>query len=192
MKSVPIHPYFQDVFGQEQSVAELAAIILFGLGVPVVLVLWSPEFFGSLPFWRSALALILVLDIAAGCIANFTRSTSDFYAARPRNRWIFIALHVHVLAVAFLLDADILAATWVWLYTIVGAAVVNALPVGPSQNFTGGLLLAIGLGGIALFPDLSAVMAVVFTLFMLKVLFAFAVNHYPTFGPRSDPGPKYA
>lgn len=146
--------------------------------MPVALAAASSDLIGSVSPWRSALALLLVLDIAAGSVANFTRATNEFYASRQRNRWVFIAIHVHVIAVAALLSVDIVPSIAVWAYTIAGAIVVNLLAATQSQTFVGGLLLGIGLTGIGLWPGLSPFMSVVFVLFMLKVLFSFSVDHY--------------
>ena len=178
MNRVRIHRHLQDVLGEEQSLPELVAIILFGMAAPIVLTAASFDLVSSVPLWRSVLALLLVLDIAAGSVANFTRGTSDFYAARPRHRWGFIAIHVHVVAVAVLLGVDIVPSIIVWGYTIAGAVIVNLLVGRPSQTFVGGFLLAIGLAGIGLWPGTSSFMPAVCVLFMLKVLFSFAVDHY--------------
>lgn len=173
-----MHRHLHDVFGEAQRRGQLIAILAFGIAAPVILAATTPDLIGSVPLWRSVLALLLVLDIAAGCVANFTRGTSDFYAERPRNRWVFIAVHVHIVAVAALLGTDLTASVLVWGYTIAGAILVNLLAGRPSQTFAGGLLLAIGLSGIALWPGLSPFMTAVCALFMLKVLFSFAVDHY--------------
>lgn len=178
MNSIHMHRHLHDVFGATQRPGQLIAILGFGIAVPAVLAVTSPEIVGSVAPWRAVLALLLVLDIAAGCVANFTRGTSDFYAGRPCNRWTFIAVHVHVIAVAVLLNLDLAAASLVWGYTIAGTTLVNLLAGKPSQTFAGGLLLAIGLTGVALWPDLSPFMSAVCALFMLKVLFAFAVDHF--------------
>ncbi|WP_065376285.1 hypothetical protein [Ensifer adhaerens] len=180
MRSLRIHPQLHDVFGEEQPPAYLLAILLFGVGVAATFALSAGPMLAELAWWRAALALVLVLDIAAACVANFTPSTNDFYAARPRNRWIFIAIHFHVVFVALLVGTGFGAAVAVWAYTIAGAAVVNLLAGSAAQTFVGGLLLAVGLTGLPLLPGLSPAMAAVSALFMLKVLFSFAVDHYRT------------
>ncbi|QCI67257.1 hypothetical protein [Phreatobacter stygius] len=183
MKAVAIPRHLHDVLGESQTVFELVAILAFGVGATVALALACPEAMQGLPLWRSLPALALVLDIAAGCAANFTRATNDFYATRPRNRWIFIAVHGHVVVVALLVGADLQAAVAVWLYTIAAAALVNALNASRLQTFVAGLLLALGLGAIPVWPGLSPFMQVVAILFMLKVVFSFAVDHYRSAAP---------
>ncbi|CAN7383811.1 hypothetical protein LJR010_002135 [Ensifer adhaerens] len=190
MRSLRIHPHLHDVFGEEQPLAYLAAILLFGAGVAVVFALSAGSMLADLAWWRAALALVLVLDIAAGCVANFTPSTNDFYAARPCNRWIFIAIHFHIVLVALLLGSGIAAAVVVWAYTIAAAALVNRLAGREAQTFVGGLLTAIGLAGLPLLPGLTPAMMAVSGLFMLKVLFSFAVDHYRTVPPQDGQASK--
>lgn len=178
MKSLRIPKSLHDIFGERQTVGAIAAILLFGGLLTAALGLRFPELTNSLPVWRSALALVLIFDIFAGCIANFTASTSNFYAARKRNRLLFIAVHVHVVLVALLLNTDIGYSIAVWSYTIAGAFVVNALAGKRSQLFVAGLLLCAGIGGTSLLPDVQLYMLIVGILFMMKVLFSFAVDHY--------------
>ncbi|WP_077960638.1 hypothetical protein [Ensifer adhaerens] len=190
MRSLRIHPHLHDVFGEEQPLVYLAAILLFGVGVAAVFAMSAGPLLAELAWWRAALALVLVLDIAAGCVANFTPSTNDFYAARPRNRRVFIAIHFHIVLVALLVGTGIAAAVAVWAYTIVAAAVVNGLAGRSAQTFAGGLLLAIGLTGLPLLPGLTPAMVAVSGLFMLKVLFSFAVDHYRAGGSKNGHASK--
>ncbi|MBU5445487.1 hypothetical protein [Paenibacillus sp. MSJ-34] len=178
MKQLRIPAFLHDVFGEKQSIGSILAILLFG-GILTTALYWSfPELTNQLPVWRSALALLLIFDIFAGCIANFTASTSNFYAARKTNRIVFITIHFHLVLVALLLRTDIGYSLGVWAYTIIGAFIVNALIGKHSQLFVAGLLLSIGLGSIPMLPGITPYMLIVCILFMLKVLFSFAVDHY--------------
>ncbi|HEV7305965.1 hypothetical protein [Ensifer sp.] len=183
MKTVSIHPHLHDVFGKAQPPIYLLAIVLFGLTVAVAFALSVWPVLAAVSFWRAALAVLLVLDIAAGCVANFTPSTNDFYAARPRNRSVFIAIHVHVVAVAWLLGSGLGPAIVVWAYTISAATAVNLLAGRAAQTFVAGVLLSLGLAFLPLIPGLTPPMAAVAGLFMLKVLFSFAVDHYRAGSP---------
>jgi hypothetical protein len=132
----------------------------------------------DLPIWRSAIAYLLIVDIFAGCIANFTRSTNNHYAARDNERLVFIAIHLHILIVAWLLGISLWYAFVVWGYTIAGAFVVNAFKHSRFQIFVGGMLLSIGIALVALGIDVPKYFLVISLLFMMKVLFSFAVDHY--------------
>ena len=171
-------PALHDVFGASPSAREIVAVLAFGLGVTAWLMLGLHAGHATLPWWRWAIAALVITDIAAGCVANFTRSTNDFYAARPRKRWVFIAVHGHVLALAAALGADLGLALAVWAYTVAAAAVVNLLAGTTTQSFVAGLLLAVGLVWIPQCRGLAAPLLVAYSLFVLKVVYAFAVDHH--------------
>jgi hypothetical protein len=178
MQRFAVPGFLHEAFGETQTWIEFLATIAFGIGGAVVLVWLHPQPFGDVPLWRSAFAIVLIFDIFAGCVANFTRGTNDYYGARPGARWVFIAIHVHLPAVALLLGMDLGFAMAVWAYTIAAAAIVNALRGTAVQPFVGALLLA---SGLLLAPQIlstSLPMLVIAQLFMVKVLYAFAVDHY--------------
>lgn len=178
MKQVRIPAILHDVFGEKQPVSTIITILLFG-GLLTAALYWIyPEMTSDLPVWRSVLALLLIFDIFAGCIANFTVSTSNYYAARKKNRIVFIAIHFHIVLVSLLLNTAIGYSIAVWAYTIAAAFIVNSLIGKQSQLFVAGLLLSIGFGCVPLLPDIQPYMLITCLLFMLKVLFGFAVDHY--------------
>ncbi|MGY6708790.1 MAG: hypothetical protein ACXIVF_10720 [Rhizobiaceae bacterium] len=177
MKSVAIPHFMHEALGESQSIASLTSVFGFGVLGTALLAFVGADLFHQLAWWRSLLALILIFDILAGCVANFTRGTNDYYRSRPRGRWIFVAIHVHLPLVALLLGADLMMALVVWAYTIAGAALVNLARFGKGQPVMGGLLLAFGLLAAPLLA-LSPMMLAVAQLFLLKVLYAFAVDHY--------------
>lgn len=170
--------YLHDVFGESQTIGELFTILFFGVGFATLLFFAYPEMTRSLPLWRSTIAYLLVVDIFAGCVANFTRSTNNYYAARDKQRLAFIAIHVHIVIVAWLLGIGLWNAIIVWGYTISGAFVVNALKDSQFQKFVGGVLLALGISITVLGTETPRYFLMISLLFMLKVLFAFAVDHY--------------
>ncbi|MCL4554243.1 MAG: hypothetical protein M1617_06485 [Actinobacteria bacterium] len=178
MTTVKIPSLFHDVLGETPSPVQIAVIVVFGVGIATVVTELLRPGLPGLPWWRVAIAWALTVDIAAGCVANFTRSTNDFYAKRQLNRWVFIAIHVHVIVVAAAFGVALAPAIAVWVYTIAGASIVNLLSGRGTQVLVAGLLLAVGIAWIPLLPGVPAPMLVVLLLFMLKVLFSFAVDHY--------------
>jgi hypothetical protein len=175
--TIRIPSFLRDIFGESQTISELLAILFFGVGLATFLFFAFPEMTQGLPFWRSAIAFLLVMDIFAGCIANFTRSTNNYYAARSRERLVFIAIHVHLLVVAWLLRADLWHAGIVWGYTIGGALLVNAFKGSQFQLFVAGVLLVIGITIAVLGVEGPEYFLVISLLFMVKLLFGFAVDH---------------
>lgn len=70
------------------AVLSILVIFLFGGLLTAVLYWMYPEMTFNLPVWRSALALLLIFDIFAGCIANFTVSAR--YPAAYVDHFSFI------------------------------------------------------------------------------------------------------
>jgi len=170
--------YLHDVFGESQTIGEILAIVIFGVGFTTLLFFAFPEMTQNLPLWRSVIAYLFIADIFAGCIANFTRSTNNYYAARDKQRLVFIAIHAHILIVAWLLGTGLWNSVIVWGYTIASAFIVNALKGNQFQTFVAGILLALGISIIVLSVDTPKYFLVISLLFMVKVLFAFAIDHY--------------
>lgn len=90
MKQIIIPSFLHDVFGKKQSLVSIFTILLFGGLLTAILYWMYPEMTSNLPVWRSALSLLLIFDIFAGCIANFTLSTSNYYPTFSRRiNWGF-------------------------------------------------------------------------------------------------------
>lgn len=176
--TIRIPSYLHDVFGETQTIGEILATVFFGVSLTTLLFFVFPEMNHNLPLWRSTIAYLLIVDIFAGCIANFTRSTNNYYAVRDKQRLVFIAIHVHILIVAWLLETGLEDSAIVWGYTIIGALVVNALRGSQFQKFVAGVLLALGISIIVLGTEVPKYFLIISLLFMVKVLFSFAVDHY--------------
>lgn len=180
----PVPPAFKEVLGSRQSAGALLCIALL---TALAATLWGFSIgsdAASVSFWRQVLAWLLMLDIAAGAVANFTPGTNAFYAERPAWRWGFIAIHVHLPLLGWLLGLPLAPLLWVWAYTIGAAALVNLCYGRRWQPVLAGSLLCAGVLGVALLPLPPWSMSLAL-LFMIKVLYAFAVNHYPDQGASS-------
>ncbi|HAE21724.1 MAG TPA: hypothetical protein DCG47_05295, partial [Spirochaetaceae bacterium] len=108
MKTISIPSALHEVFGEEQTLGSLVGVLLAGsVGATAFYVLGADTLITA-GILRTSLALLLAFDIAAGCAANFTRGTSDFYARRAAKRRIFIAVHLHLPALALLAGLPLL------------------------------------------------------------------------------------
>lgn len=180
--SRPTPPWLHDMLGERFVPLELVLMLVFGASTATAVILALPA--GTAAAWRLGLAGILAADIAAGCIANLTTSTNSYYAARPRKRWLFIAVHVHLPVFAWAVGADLRLSLVAWAYTIVAATLVNALAGRALQRVVGGACLACAMLWVP-FLGLSAPVLAITLLFVAKVAFAFAVDHSL---PARDPG----
>ncbi|KAI9342573.1 hypothetical protein BDR26DRAFT_894580 [Obelidium mucronatum] len=187
MTTIAIPAFLHDVFGEAQTRLSLACILAGGVGAGAAVVGLGWPVFAARAWYFAAPAGLLAGDVAAGAVANFSRGTTAFYAARPAHRRVFLAVHVHLPAAAALLGLPLAPAAAVWAYAIAAAAAVDALAAHPDQSVVAGALLAAGLvaanyawpayaaettpAGVALGVILSQ-------LFLLKVVYSFAVNHH--------------
>ena len=173
MNEIAIPSPLHDVLGKHQSGPSL---VLIGGVAAIALIATAPALVG-IPVWRSVVVALLIADIAAGAVANLTAATNDHYAARPRSRWIFLAVHVHLPVVALLLGAPLAPAIIVWAATIAAGSIVNLLAAGAVQRAAGGAAFAVILCLVLTLPDQHPALLVVSSLFAFKVVYAFAVDH---------------
>jgi hypothetical protein len=173
----PLH----EVFGEVQSPVELALIAFGGLGLTVAVCVAGADSLADVAWWRAALAVLLVADICCGVTANFTRGTDRYYAERPRNRWVFIAVHWHLVVIALAIGDGLWFALAATAYTLIAASAVNLLHGSRLQPPIGATLLATGLGGVVIAGAADAaplLLLAAAALFVLKVVYGFAVTHF--------------
>ena len=175
MKYFKIPEFLFEVFGEKQSVLEVCCTIVFALFGSCIVYSVADI---SLDNFKSIIAFLLITDVLAGCIANFSYGTNEFYSQRPKYRLIFITIHVHIIAIAWLLSEPIDSAIIIWFYTIVSAFIVNALKGKSIQIFVAANLMCYGIF-LLLYLSLSLWFLMVSLFFMVKVLFSFAVDHFP-------------
>lgn len=179
MKQIKIPSFIHDVLGEKQTITEIIFVIFFGFGFTTLITHLYINTSMDLPIWRVIIGFLLILDISAGCIANLTRGTNDFYAERSKNRNIFIAIHIHLLVIGFLLSIPILPVSIIWAYTIISAFLINGIKKSPFQKIIALILLLIGIIGILLTSSVFPLwFQIVSILFLTKVMFSFAVDHY--------------
>lgn len=174
MKYFKTHSFFHEVFGEKQSALEVVCTIAFAI-LGTCLVYSVADF--ELHDWKVALAFVIIADVLAGVIANFSLGTNQFYAARPKNRIAFIAIHIHIVAIAWFLQAPMDAALITWVYTICSAFLVNALKGKTYQKFIGANLMCYGML-LLIYLQLPMWFLIVSLFFMVKVVFSFSVDHY--------------
>jgi hypothetical protein len=134
---------------------------------------------GSL--WRSAVAGIVLFDIAGGAVANMTEETSAHYSGRPRERAVFRSLHVLQPGVmAFVLPAVWVGFLGVAVYTVAASWALEFVDGADVQRTLAGVCLVIGLAVLlALYPRLetASLLLIGFSaLFMVKLLLGFSVR----------------
>lgn len=174
MKYFKTPGFLFEVLGEKQSILEVTCTVLFALlGGWVIYNVSDIEF----SHWKTVLAYVLIVDVLAGCIANFSFGTNEFYAKRPKGRLLFIIIHIHILVISWLLSEPMDTAFVIWGFTIVSAFLVNSLHGKSIQNFIAANLMCYGIM-LLVYLSLPIWFLMVSMFFMIKVLFSFSVNHF--------------
>lgn len=174
MKYFKIPEFLFEVLGERQSILEVTCTIIFALVGGGIIYSVADIDLGS---WQTVVAYILIVDVLAGCIANFSFGTNEFYSKRPKNRLVFISIHIHILVIAWLLSEPMGTALIVWSFTIASAFLVNALNGKSIQGFIAANLMCYGIF-LLIYLSLPVWFLMVSMFFMIKVLFSFSVDHF--------------
>ncbi len=131
----------------------------------------------SLPPARWLVLSLLLVDIAGGVTANFTRGTNSYYASRPGLRLVYILLHtVQPAVLVWLFPGQGCRLALFAGYTLLATLGVNALSQYRYQRLGAGLLTALGVLLLHLLALEPAVLTGLLTLYLIKLVLAFAVR----------------
>ncbi|MBB6461987.1 hypothetical protein [Flammeovirga kamogawensis] len=99
----------------------------------------------ELPIWKAILFIVMLLDIFAGAVANFTKSTQTHYKENTKKRIIF--LFSHLLHIGFLVLAIGHAYYCFALlaYTITGGLIVNFTTSIKQQEINAATIFCVGI-----------------------------------------------
>ena len=190
----------QEFLGHRQTKVEAFSVLSLGVLLTVIYAALFLGFIGhanyldsGLPTWRLVVGVLLASDIFFGAVANFSRGTNAHYsgAEDSKKRWIFIVAHWHISILCWLWhpeDMDALTfCAGLNLFTLLCAAFVNTQRDYPNalQRFIGGATMVSSsflLVSLAVRPELGGRLPQelwpVCFVFHVKVMYAFAVDHY--------------
>lgn len=169
-KNVRIPLWLCEFHGEEASVFSLLATYATGtiLGLYAYLSASVPE------GWRTWLICGLAIDIGGGVVANMSKSTTIYYAARPKLRWFFILLHlIH----PFLLGL-VYGESWILVVgatTLLFTATVNYLHGRENQRIVAGSLTLINFVIIYSLLE-NKLLLLLLTCYSVKLIVAFAIR----------------
>jgi len=177
---VAIYPCLHEIFGVESTWAEIVVVLSLALGMTCTHALTVSV---DASRWRYWLGLLLAGDVYAGCIANFTQGTNNHYASSAWRRWVFISVHWHLIGVFVLWrtasDGSFFACLVVNVLVLVAASITNLTPKARgAQRFAGGVCMVTGVFFLMVVQPVPPEIMPVAVMFLLKVAFAFAVDHY--------------
>lgn len=173
-----IPKFLHELFGEEQIKSELIITITFTIASFVVLIVGTQGEWIGLPWYKTALLFLFLLDILGGVPANLSAGTNQYYQEHPKKRWIFLAIHVQPFIFAWLLQSDLLAAFMVWAYTIASSVIINLLQEKTYQRILAGALFVFGvLIFILSYFDLPTLITTIYLAYMFKLIYGFSVDH---------------
>jgi len=189
----------EEFLGHRQTKVEAGSVLALGV---ILTAIYSALFLGlffanyldsGLHTWRLVAGVLVASDIFFGAVANFSRGTNAHYsgAEDSKKRWIFIVAHWHTSLLCWLWhpeDTDALTfCAGLNLFTLLCAAFVNTQRDDPNalQRFVGGATMVSSsflLVSLAVHPELGGRLPLelwpVCFVFHVKVMYAFAVDHY--------------
>ena len=190
----------EEFLGHRQTKVEASSVLALGVLLTVIYAALFLGLFGyknyldsGLPTWRLVAGVIVVAYIFFSGVANFSRGTNAYYsgAEDSNKRWIFIVAHWHISILCWLWhpeDMDALTfCAGLNLFTLLCAAFVNTQRDDPNalQRFIGGATMVSSsflLVSLAVRPELGGRLPrelwPVCFVFHVKVMYAFAVDHY--------------
>ena len=175
---IKVPKFFHDILGEETRGYAIGLITLTTALIMGYLMVEEGELFVASGTIAGVIGFILLADIIAGTVANFTKGTNNFYAKRALNRWIFIAIHVQPVIISWLLGFNMTHAIIVWLFTILAAVIVNLMMGKSYQREVAGTFMALGIFlSVVLYMGVSMVALTMGIFFSIKVIYSFAVDH---------------
>lgn len=167
-----------ELFGEDQIKSELIITIVFSIVAFLALIMGTHQEWIGLPWYKSALLFVLLLDILGGVVANLSTGTNQYYQKNPTKRWIFIAIHLQPFVFAWIFQSDFMAAFMVWGYTIGASSIINLLQGKEYQRILAGSLLGFGILIFVLLSfELPKVVTIIYMLYMFKLIYGFSVDH---------------
>lgn len=128
-----------------------------------------------LPIWKSIIFMLMVLDIVAGSIANFTKSTQAYYKDN-KKRITFLLMHIiHITLI-------VVSVGYLWYtfgllaFTLIAAFIVNSIKSLKKQEICAAVLICIGLSIFYVLLTPPQILIWLPAILLIKLVFAFSVK----------------
>jgi len=175
--TIQIPKMLHEIHGEISNVRDISITHVIAIVSTVMVLMLGGQ---SLSFIQQILLGILTYDLVGGVVANFSYSTSVYYAAQPRKRMGFIALHLlQPTLLSFVFQEDILIVISMSAYILFSSIVVNGMKSANRQVMTGAFfsILGITLLQLPLFMG-TPILEFLLVIFLLKLPLAWAVRWY--------------
>ncbi|MEN0003510.1 MAG: hypothetical protein AAF798_05180 [Bacteroidota bacterium] len=179
--TINVPKLLHEVHGEKAQLRDI--LLAHGLAIvsTATLIILGSE---GMALWQKLLLGILTYDLVGGVVANFSYSTSIYYASSSKKRRGFLLLHLlqpTLLTLVFQtnwMEIIVLSA-----YILIASVIVNNIKSGSRQVITGGFLAVTGIFLLQLpIFELEATLQFLLTVFLLKLPLAWAVRWYDIYG----------
>ncbi|MFC4735173.1 hypothetical protein ACFO4L_01125 [Bacillus daqingensis] len=172
---IRIPAFFHEIFGEVQSRKALFVVMLFTGTIVLLAGIFGYGTWSELTLVKQLVLFVLIIDIAGGVVANVTPGTNRFYEASTRRRWVFIAIHVQPIILAWALELPLMIGIGIWAFTTASAVLLNVVRGQQEQPLVAFALAGIGFVLIA-FSGIAPLAAGIFLLYVCKVLISFSIS----------------
>ena len=177
-QTITIPKFLHEVHGEEARLTDVIMTHAFAIMATTTTLYWSMD--TGFSTFKMVLLGILAYDLSGGVLANFSKGTSDHYAASAKARKHFLLLHIlQPTIMIYLFQGNDLVLAALCGYIVLGSFLVNAQKTAIQQLRLGAFISLVGIS-LLFIPglELTAVQQLLLVFFMLKLPLAFAVQWY--------------
>ncbi|WP_342389200.1 hypothetical protein [Salinicoccus bachuensis] len=174
--ALQIPKILHELFGRRTTKAELTIVLASCLILSSFLLFYTYNEWSGLTVWKTALLIILTVDITGGVTANVTKGTNAYYQTSHTARLVFLGVHIQPLILGWLFG-NLLLSTAVWLFAIASAWIITHIGGRGIQRTAGMASALTGVGALILLADTHLILNALLALYILKLVFSFAVDH---------------
>lgn len=179
LRKVRVPKFLHELHGAEARISTI--LLSYGAGLAVAAVALFQLQGTDIGSLQKVLAALVLLDVAAGVVANLSSSTNQHYQQNESSRKGFLLLHVlHSAALAWAFPQHWLYFLFAYLYTLAASLIVNQAQDSEWQQNLAAFFVVIGIGASTLFELNPALLYGFLPLFAVKLILGFSVRR-PSF-----------
>lgn len=175
--SIQVPKMLHEIHGEASNLRDITITHLIAIASTIMVLILGGQ---GLPVLQQVLLGILTYDLVGGGVANFSYSTSVYYAAQPKKRIGFNALHLlQPTLLSLVFQDDLLIIISLSAYILFSSIVVNAIKSANKQVMAGAFfsILGIMLLQLPMFMG-TPILKFLLVIFLLKLPSAWAVRWY--------------
>ena len=93
-KKIKIPKALHDLHGEENTVGNLLLVYIAAFIGATTVTHYANLLDKSLALWKFGILFVLSLDIFGCVVANFSKSTNEYYSGKKNLQYLFVSLHI--------------------------------------------------------------------------------------------------